>query len=322
MTIIAQVVQTPVGTGSTLLQLVQQATGELGLTKPSAVATSTAQDTIQQLALLNAVGYEAIIGNKDVAPFNWQALTTEYRFTSQWVQYTGTVTQGSPFVTGLSSTSGITAGTYMVTGTGIPQDCYVVSVQGNSQVTLSQNATSSGTGLLTFAQTKYAMPSDYKRLIDRTQWDKSKHWEMLGPESPQQWQWLKSGYIATGPRIRWRILGSYFQIWPAVSTSEYLGFEYISSNWVRDANGNPKSSFTADTDTCIFDDRMMVLGLKLKYWEIKGFDTTSLKADFDAVVSALQGQEQAAPMLSFAPRLSQVLLGPENIPDSNYGVAQ
>jgi hypothetical protein len=292
---------------------VQQATGELGLAVPTQVAGSTAQDTIQQLALLNAVGYDLL---REPA-FNWQALTTEYRFTSLWTQQTGTVTNGSAVITNIPSTAAIVAGTYMVTGTGINQDTYVQSVDSPTQVTLTQPSTASGTGVqLTFAKTKYAFPADYQRIVDRTQWDKSKHWEMLGPESPQQWQWLKSGYIATGPRIRWRILGNTFQIWPGVSTSEYLGFEYVSKYWVTDAGGTSKGSFTADTDTCAFDDRLMVAGLKLKYFGVKGFETQLLQDEYDAILSSVKGEEQGAPMLSMAPRLSNVLLGPENIPDS------
>lgn len=304
---------------TTMLQLVQQATGELGLAVPQSVAGSAVQDTIQQLALLNAVGYDLL---REPA-FNWQALTTEYRFTSLWTQQTGTVTNGSAVITNIPSTAGIVAGTYMVTGTGINQDTYVQSVDSSTQVTLTQAATASGTGVqLTFAKTKYAFPADYQRIVDRTQWDKSKHWEMLGPESPQQWQWLKSGYIATGPRIRWRILGNTFQIWPGVSTSEYLGFEYVSKYWVTDAGGTSKGSFTADTDTCVFDDRLMVAGLKLKYFGVKGFETQLLQDEYDAILSSVKGEEQGAPMLSMAPHLSNVLLGPENIPDSNYGMTQ
>jgi hypothetical protein len=302
---------------STMLALIQRATAELGVTVPNSVAGNTATDTVQQLALLNAVGYEAI------SAFNWQALCVEYRFFSQFTQQTGVLTNGSAVITGIPSTAAMTAGTYSLAGTGIPQDTYIKSVDSSSQITMSQPATASGTAVaITAAQTKYSMPSDYNRLIDRTQWDKSKHWEMLGPESPQQWQWLKSGYIATGPRIRWRILGGFFQIFPLVSTSEYLGFEYVSKNWVTDASGNPKASFTADTDTCIFDDTMMVLGLKLKYFQIKGFETQALQDDFDTIVARLQTEEQGAQILSMAPRLSNILLGPENIPDSNYGMAQ
>lgn len=302
-----------------MLDIIQQATGELGLPVPTSVSGSTTQDTTQQLALLNAVGNDLV---REPA-FNWQALTNEYRFTSQWTQQTGTVTNGSPVITNIPSTTAIVPGTYMVTGTGINQDTYVLSVDSATQVTLTQNSTQSGAGvLLTYAQTKYAFPADYQRIIDRTQWDKSKHWEMLGPESPQQWQWLKSGYIATGPRIRWRILGNAFQIWPAVSTSEYLGFEYVSKYWVIDGNGVPKGSFTADSDTCLFDTRLMVAGLKLKYWGIKGFETQLLEDEYTDMLAAIKGEEQGAPMLSMAPRLSSVLLGPENIPDSNYGAAQ
>lgn len=308
---------------ATMLQLVQQATGELGLAVPTSVAGSAQQDTIQQLALLNAVGYELLRAPADHPEFNWQALTTEYRFTTQFVIQTGNVTANSAVITGIPSTTGIVAGTYMVTGTGINQDTYVLSVDSLTQVTMSQAAASSATGAtLSFMQTKYAMPSDYQRIVDRTQWDKSKHWEMLGPESPQQWQWLKSGYIATGPRIRWRILGNTFQIWPGVTTAEYLGFEYVSKYWVTDLSGTTKGSFTADTDTCVFDDRLMVAGLKLKYFATKGFETQLLQDEYDSVLAAIMGAEQGAPMLSMAPRLSNILLGPENIPDSNYGVSQ
>lgn len=308
---------------ATMLQLVQQATGELGLAVPFSVAGNTAQDTTQQLALLNAVGYELLRAPAGHPEFNWQALTTEYRFTTQFVIQTGNVTAGSNVLTGIPSTVGIAAATFMVTGTGINQDTYVQSVDSANQVTMSQAATASSAGAtLSFVQTKYAMPADFQRLIDRTQWDKSKHWEMLGPESPQQWQWLKSGYIATGPRIRWRVLGNSFQIWPGVTTAEYLGFEYVSKNWVVDANGATKASFTSDTDTCLFDSRLMVTGLKLKYFAAKGFETQLLQDEYDSVLSSVMGAEQGAPMLSFAPRLSNVLLGPENIPDSNYGVSQ
>jgi hypothetical protein len=118
------------------------------------------------------------------------------------------------------------------------------------------------------------------------------------------------------------VLGNYFQIWPGVTTAEYLGFEYVSKYWVTDAGGTAKGSFTADNDTCLFDDRVMVAGLKLKYFAAKGFETQLLQDEYDSILSAVMGAEQGAPILSMAPRLSNILLGPENIPDSNYGVSQ
>ena len=297
---------------ATMLQLVQQATGEMGLAVPTYVAGNTAQDTIQQLALLNAVGYEV------QRQWDWQALTTEYRFNTSFTATTGTTATGSAVVTGIPSTAGLDA-TYMVLGTGINTDVYVQSVDSPTQVTLSQVATATGTVTLNFCKTKYANPSDFDRQIDRTQWDKTRHWEMLGPETAQQWQWLKSGYISTGPRMRFRRLGGTFQIWPPIAANEYLGMEYVSSNWARDNAGTPKGSFTVDTDTCIFPDRLMVLGLKQKYFEVKGFDTTALTRDYADELSISKANDMGAATLSFAPQVSQVLIGVANIPDSGYG---
>jgi hypothetical protein len=188
---------------------------------------------------------------------------------------------------------------------------------------LSQAASASGTAVsLTFGQTIYAGPTDYDRQIDRTHFDKSKHWEMLGPESAQQWQWLKSSYISTGPRIRYRWLGGFFQIWPLLGSNEYLGLEYLSNQWVlaaADVVTPSKAGFTVDTDTCIFPDRLMILGLKKKYFEIKGMDTTAFYRDYESELSKAKTMDAGSPTLSMAPRLSNVLIGWENIPDANYG---
>jgi hypothetical protein len=302
---------------STMIQLMQQVMGEMGLNVPTTVAGSTNVDLIQSLALMNAVGYE-IIREKE-----WQSINKEYRFYTVFYTYTGDLTSGSTSVLNLSSTVGLPSdSTFMVTGTGINQDTYLTNVTGTTG-TLSQKSSASGTGVsLVFAQTKYALPSDWNRQVNRTHFDKSKRWEMLGPESAQQWQWLKSSYIATGPRIRYRIMGNYFQIWPILGTNEYLGFEYISNNWVTSASsttGPDKGSFTADTDTCIFGDRLMVLGTKLKYFSIKGFDTTDLRHDYEKQLSMAMAADSGAATISFSPRPSTVLVGYENIPDSNYG---
>ena len=167
----------------------------------------------------------------------------------------------------------------------------------------------------------YLLENSQVRLpgFSRTHWDKSKRWEMLGPESPQQWEWLLSGYISTGPRIRWRLLGAYFQIWPGMNAGELLGFEYRSKNWANAADGTSKASFTADTDTCIYPDRVMVLSTKLKYFEGKGFDTTAIYRDYLQELETAIAQDTAGANLSFAPRPGTVLIGYDNIPDSGYG---
>ncbi len=295
-----------------LLALVQAAAAEMGLVVPASVAGNSDRDVTQMLALMNSVGGEL------AREHEWQALCTEYRFTTQYSTGTG-VLNSSTVVTGLTSTSGLDT-TYMVNGTGINQDTYIQSVDSATQVTLTQPATLSGSYTLSFGKTKYAMPEDYDRQIDKTHYDKSKRWQMLGPETPQQWQFLKSSYISTGPRLRYRIMGGFFQIWPAVNTPEYLGFEYVSNAWVRSSTGAARSLFSADNDTCIFPDRLMILGLKRRYFEVKGFDASAYIRDFERQRSIAKANDAGSPTLSFAPSPTEILIGVENLPDTNYGL--
>jgi hypothetical protein len=296
---------------STLLQLVSTARQEMGLAAPNNVIGSTDTDIIQSLTLINA------LGNELQRQFPWNALEKEYRFYTSAQSQTGTTTANSTAVT---LTGALTLDTtYMVTGTGIPQDTYVSVASSGLSVTLTQQASSSGTNTLTFSKVKYSMPSDYDRMADRTQWDKTRHWEMIGPLTAQQWQYLKSGFISTGPRVRWRILGNTFQIWPTVQNNEYLGFEYLSSYWAADTGGTAKGSFTVDTDTCIYPDRLMILGLKMKYFSIKGFDISAIEQDYMSELSIAKSNDQGAATLSLAPSINTVLVGWNNLPDSGYG---
>jgi hypothetical protein len=295
----------------TLLQIVQQATGEMGLPVPNAVAGSTLSDVQQQFALTNAVGMEL------QREFAWEQLQTEYRFTTQFVQATGTTVAGSTILN-LSSAPTLD-NTWSVTGSGILTDTIVSSAAG-SVITLSLAATGSFSGsTYTFTKVKYALPSDYDRMVERTMWDKSRRWQLVGPQTAQQWQWLKSGWISTGPRIRFRIMGGYFQVYPGVAANEVLGYEYHSTNWVTAASGSGKNLFSLDTDTCIFNDRLMIVGLKLKYFQVKGFDTTAFSQEYDAELSRAKAMDSPQDTLSMCPRPLSVLIDATNIPDSGYG---
>ena len=299
----------------TMLQLVQQTAAELNLSVPSYVIGNPSQDVQQILALMNGSGYDLI------KEYDWQALQVQYRFYTQSITANATTVNGSYNLTFEAGTDlSAVDSQWQLTGYNIPQDTYVVSANNTTKVVvMSQMATGSGIQSVVCAQTAYDLPADFETITNRTQWDKSKHWEMLGPEDAQQWQWLKSGYISTGPRVRWRILDNQFQIWPVMNTNEYLGWEYRSKGWVRSDTGAIKNSFTADTDTTVLDDRVMVLSTKLKYFQIKSFDTTALTQDYQRYLTIAKSNDKGAANLSFAPYPSKVLIGYANIPDTGYG---
>jgi hypothetical protein len=298
-----------------MLQLVQQVTAELNLAVPSYVAGNPSQDVQQILALMNGTGYDLL------KEYDWQALQVQYRFYTQSLTANATTVNGSTTLTFEAGTDLSNVDSqWQLSGYNIPQDTYVVSANNTTKVVImSQYATGDGLESVVCAQTAYDLPPDFETMTNRTHWDKSKHWEMLGPEDAQQWQWLKSGYISTGPRVRWRILDNQFQIWPIMNTEEYLGWEYRSKGWARSSTNEIKNSFTVDSDTTVYDDRIVVLGTKLKYFQVKNFDTTALSQDYQRYLSVAKANDKGAPNLSFSPQASRVLIGYANIPDTGYG---
>ena len=181
-------------------------------------------------------------------------------------------------------------------------------------------ATATATGqTFTFGQVQYAMPSDYARIVDKTQYNKSNRWSVIGPKDAQEWQWLKSSYITTGPRMRFRMIGGKFTIWPQPGSNLVLGFEYVSNAWVRSSAGVGKDKFSADDDTSIFPDALLVLGTKLKFYEIKGFDTTALNADYVREFNKYASTEAGSDTLSLAPKYANILLTQNNLPDTGLG---
>jgi hypothetical protein len=300
---------------STALQLLQQACAEMGLPIPVTAVGNPNDLTTQLLALLNAVG------NEVQRQYIWQHSTVQYRFNTQYLATTGNTTAGSAVVTNIPSTTGLDA-TWQATGTGFNTNVNILSVDSATQVTMDQPCTATGVGTaINFGKVKYRLPSDFDRPVDTTNWDITKHWAIIGPLTPQQWEYLISGWIATGPVINWRLLGGYFQIWPVQTSADLLGLEYISTNWVVATGGfaPTKASFTVDSDTCVFPDRLMVLGLKKKFYEAKNFDVSALTRDYADQLSIAYANDSGSGNLAMSQKGVGYLINWNNIPDSGYG---
>ena len=298
-----------------LLKLIQAARGELGLSSPNAVASATDRLTVQFLALINKVG------NSIITDANWEGITKEHRFDTVSNSQTGNLADESAIITDIPSTTGIVADTFMVTGTNIPADTYVLSVDSGTQVTLSRPVTGTATAqAIVFTQTKYDLPRDYQRLVLRTQWDQTNHWELLGPRSAQEWQYLKSGIISTGPRVRFRIIEGKFQIWPPNIGVVSLGFEYISDAWVTADDSTAKTEFTMDDDVAVFADRTLIDGVKFEFYSIKGFETKKLEKDWLMQKQKEIAQDHTSETLSLNSPGARQFIGTGSVPDSGFGV--
>ena len=172
-------------------------------------------------------------------------------------------------------------------------------------------------------QAKYDLPDDWNYFLDQTQWDRTNHWPLLGPKSAQEWQQVKSGSIASGPRLRYRVNEAKFEIFPAPGDPPpALVMEYISINWLMDSN-NPTLRYSYpvnDSDVILLDPWVVTSFLKLKFKEEKGLDTTAAQKDFSVVWEARIGKNKGGPILSLSPVRAMPFVGIQNVPDGNWGL--
>ena len=294
-----------------LLQLVQQVTDELALNRPTAVYTSQDPQIRQLLALLNRLGTDL------TRQYDWQELNREHIVQTFAINTTGTLVQGSAVVTGIPDTTGIST-LFSAFGEGVTPFAQVVSVDNANQVTLQMPAEQSGTFPITFSQVEYPLPSDWKKQIPQTEWDRTNRWPLLGPRSPQEWQSFKSGIVYAGPRERFRIYQNSITLSPPPPSGLTLSFEYISNGWVIDPSGQRQSSYTSDLDEAVYEDSLLVTGLKSLWKAAKGLDGTFDLAEFRQILESNKSQNRSAPTLSLSPMSGTVLISDRQIPDGNW----
>jgi hypothetical protein len=299
--------------------IVQTAAAELALTGVSPAVASANDGLTRQLgALANRCG-QMVADSSDWVGLTQQGIVEVV----PPIVLTATLTAQSAVV-GVPSTAGIVAGAFVVIGENITEATRVVAVNSATQLTMDQVATGSGTFSLTFARDTYDVPADFRSFISRTFWDRSRQWELIGPMSPQEDQWMRSGIVATGPRRRFRKVGrgqQVFRIWPPptdLDSPATLAYEYTSDYWAQDANGAPKPLFTADNDTTVFRDEVMVQGVKWLFLQAKGFDYVDFRAAWMADLSVSMAKDTGARTLNLAQRPWPVLIGPGNVQDADF----
>ena len=167
---------------------------------------------------------------------------------------------------------------------------------------------------------EFDLPADYGRTVNQTLWSTNNKLPMEGPMSQQQWGWLNYGIVSVGVFYRYRILNNKMAVFPALRAGEHVKFYYIKKAWVIDQDTvTMKDLIVNGGDSPIFDRNLMIKGLKVRLWNQKGFDTTSLTREYDELLHAYLAQNQGAPVIKMSGRAATILLDPRrNVPDGNW----
>lgn len=309
----------------TYLQIVQTACAEMGLIQPVSVATATDAQTLQLGALANAIGQDDLL-----KPYEWTFLQKYFILNiTKPISTTGTLSPNSAVITNIPTTAGITASTFVCSGNAIPTSARVNSVDSTTQVTLDSQATvasvTNSVSLL-FAQDTYAQPADFDRFIDQTMWDRTNRWPLLGPSSPQEDQWHRSGVVTVGPRRHYRQTGqspNNWRFWPPPGTGDTpMEFvqEYVSNGWVnvKGAGATFANAFVNDNDVPLFSDRAIIIGMKAKFKKDKGFDYAPFESEFIELVDELVAQDGPKGTLNLARKRFNPLITPATVQDGFF----
>ncbi len=311
-----------------LLSLCTNVANDLALAAPTSIVGNTDETALRLLAAAQFAG-EALARKPENG---WVAMITEYDFTTAATaaNISGTVANvgGVAQVSGLTLANAVQVQTWQGYGTGLPNNSIVTAVSNadpNSVVTLSQPATSTGTGTFTFGQSDYALPSDFQRVIDNTIWDRSRFWAMRGPQSPQQWQLYKSSVIGRASiqrRFRFREISGaqHFSIDPVpTDNGSALVFEYVSNAWCKSSAGTKQTTWEADTDIGILDEYLIQLGVRWRMLRRLGFSYMEERDEYDREVQKAMAKDGGQAILDLTPNDQLSLIGPWNLPETGYG---
>lgn len=166
--------------------------------------------------------------------------------------------------------------------------------------------------------TTYDLPTDFYASVLDTFWDQSNSRRVLGPRSDSEFNELLYGVTTTAYK-ECRIFGvpgtQQIQIVPEPGAGETLSFDYITKNWILHS-GSGAEAIAADTDTCVFDDDLMIIGLKSRLYQEKGWEWESLYTDYKSRITAAQARFAGYRLGSMYPKQRYL---ETNIPDGTFG---
>jgi len=130
-----------------------------------------------------------------------------------------------------------------------------------------------------------------KYIVNDTIWNRDLRRPVFGPLSAQRYQQLKAMVMA-GPWYQFKIIRGNINFIPNPAAGQDCYFNYISKNWVLAAdNTTTKAAFTADDDTSLLDEDLMVLGLIWRWKAAKGFNYAEDFQKYERMVMDAMGRD-------------------------------
>ena len=169
----------------------------------------------------------------------------------------------------------------------------------------------------------FALPDDFYEFNDQTQWNSTNQWPAIGPISPQMWQTLLVRTTLPTLSFYWQVRGSRLYILSPPTDAQTLTLMYKAVGWGQDQDNSDlyKNRAVKNGDIILLDSYMTTLLARVKWLEMKGFDSSAAMRDFQVAFENRKGNERGAPVLTMVrtfgfPYINAIA----NTPDTGYGV--
>jgi hypothetical protein len=170
----------------------------------------------------------------------------------------------------------------------------------------------------------YALPSDFQRFLNLTEWDRTNFRPLRGPSTPSEWEVLRSGQLSVASQIFafFRISAGLFSIYPTPTSTRTIAYQYIGKNWIypTGSGGSPSAEYFAnDTDTTILDDDLMVMGIRERLDALLLGNPFVPSPEYAELIGATIAADAGKGVISFGnPKIIASVLGPGNVPDFGF----
>ncbi len=143
----------------------------------------------------------------------------------------------------------------------------------------------------------YAFPADFYSGLLGTQYDQSTSMQLVGPIDDGEWNYTLYGAGGNPGDVQYRIFGptkdqyssaKMMQLSPTPTDVRTISYEYITRSYFYPSGWTPSTTvyetITANTDVCMFDDDIMISGVKYFYKEASNLPFEKDRSDFNGML--------------------------------------
>jgi hypothetical protein len=126
-------------------------------------------------------------------------------------------------------------------------------------------------------------PEDFAGIVPQTFWDLTQRLPLTGPVNDVNWQ-SRQALNPSGPVYAYKVSGNRLLTTASMPAGHQLSLYYKTRRWIRSGTVT-QTQFTADTDTSVFPDTLMKLGLRAFWLRIKQMPHRFEMEQFDDAVA-------------------------------------